>query len=130
MRRHNLDDQPPRKFSEADKSLIRKLHAFMAPKPLLDILNDRLVTDLGEDSNLFSIDQLRAEIESQTNGAVAGGGGDWASLRQLLAKARRDGVLDQVDEQVINDFAIIFSINQKQVLTLKDILLRNEEDES
>ena len=46
----------------------------------------------------------------------------------LLAKARREGVLDQINEQVINDFAVVYSLNQKQVMTLKDILLNGEDE--
>jgi hypothetical protein len=40
------------------------------------------------------MEQLYAEIGEVD--ATAGGGHDWSSLRKLLAKARRDGVLDKV----------------------------------
>lgn len=52
---------------------------------------------------------------------------DWGTLRQVLAKARREGVLDLIDESVINDFAVVYSLNQKQVMHLKDILLSGED---
>lgn len=32
-----------------------------------------------------------------------------------------------INEQVINDFAVVYSLNQKQVMTLKDILLNGED---
>jgi hypothetical protein len=50
-------------------------------------------------------------------------------MRKLINQARRDGVLGQVNEQVINDFAVVFSLNTRQVLALKDVLLdQGEED--
>ena len=59
-------------------------------------------------------------------GAPAGGH-DWPSLRKLIAKSERSGVLDAIDERVINDFAVVFSLNQKQVLVMKDIVLQAKE---
>lgn len=112
-------------FSVADKMLIRRLHGYMPHLQLLGVLNERLACDTGKGGR-FTIDQLRAEINS-TMAAVPVGDNDWGSLRKLLAKARRDGVLGLINEQVINDFAVVYSLNQKQVMTLKDILL-NEED--
>ena len=145
VRRHSLDDATPvrraspsaapvhssakpRDFSAADKALIRRVHAYMNPLQLLGILNTRLTCDLGEGVSLFTIDQLRTEIASVSS-AVPAGGNDWGSLRKLLAKARRDGVLDGISEQTINDFAVVFSLNQKQLLTLKDTVLQAGEDE-
>jgi hypothetical protein len=52
------------------------------------------------------------------------GGHDWSSLRKLVAKARRDGVLERVTRQVIDDFAVVFSLNARQVLNLHDVLLK------
>lgn len=113
-------------FSAADKSLIRKVHGYMAPVQLLGILNQRLVCDVGVDVALHSLDQLKAEITSAT-ALEPVATNDWASLRKLLAKARREGVLDLINEQVINDFAVVFSLNQKQVMSLKDILLNGDD---
>ena len=39
------------------------------------------------------------------------------------------GRLDGISEQTINDFAVVFSLNQKQLLTLKDTVLQAGEDE-
>ena len=144
VRRHSLDDTAPvrraspshatghpstkpRDFTAADKALIRRVHAYMNPLQLLGILNTRLTCDLGEGVSLFTIDQLRAEIASVSS-AVPAGGNDWGSLRKLLAKARRDGVLDGISEQTVNDFAVVFSLNQKQLLSLKDTVLQAGED--
>lgn len=117
-----------REITPAEKALIRKLHGFMPAQQLLDILNERLFCDLGPDASPYTMDQLYAEIGDDALSAAAGGQ-DWASLRKLLAKARKSGVLAQINEQVINDFAVVYSLNAKQVLGLKDILLHGEEGE-
>lgn len=118
-----------RDFTAAEKGLIRKLHGFMPAQQLLVLLNERLACDLGPDALPYTIEQLYAEIGG-AEGAVPAGGHDWASLRKLLANARRDGVLSAISEQVINDFAVVFSLNQKQVLVLRDILLCENGDAS
>ncbi len=119
-----------RPFTTAEKSLIRKLHGFMQAEQLLRILNDRLMCDLGSDAVPYTMEQLYTEI-GDAAGAVPSGEHDWASLRKLLAKARDEGVLASISAQVIDDFAVVFSLNAKQVLRLKDILLHdNEEDEA
>ena len=123
----NTQAQKPSVFTSADKALIRKVHGYMAPLQLLGILNERLICDQGGSAVLYTIDQLKAEIASVTT-AVPSSGNDWGTLRKLLAKARREGVLDQINEQVINDFAVVYSLNQKQVMTLKDILLNGEDE--
>lgn len=117
-----------REFTAADKALIRKVHGYMSPLQLLGILNERLTADLGGNVTLYTIEQLRAEIAAVSS-AVPASGNDWASLRKVLAKARRDGVLALISEEVINDFAVVYSLTQKQVLTLKDILLKQNEEE-
>lgn len=119
--------QKPREFTASDKALIRKVHGYMAHLQLLGILNERLVSDMGDGAVLYTIDQLKAEIDGVAS-AVPAGGNDWGTLRKLLAKARRDGVLGLINEQVINDFAVVYSLNQKQVMTLKDILLTGEDE--
>lgn len=117
-----------REFTAAEKGLIRKVHGYMPAQQLLSILNERLVCDLGPDAMPYTMEQLYAEIGDAAGAVVPAGGHDWASLRKLLAKARRAGVLDAITEQVINDFAVVFSLNQKQVLTLKDIILQAKEE--
>lgn len=144
VRQHRMDDAVParraalavvptkvaqksREFTSSDKALIRKVHGYMAPLQLLGILNERLVCDMGDGAALYTIDQLKAEIAGVTS-AVPASDNDWGTLRKLLAKARRDGVLGLINEQVINDFAVVYSLNQKQVMTLKDILLTGEDE--
>jgi hypothetical protein len=120
---------PPRAFSEADRALIRRIGAFMAPQKLLNILNERLACDIGSDDVAFTMDQLTAAIqEAHGGGDPTALGRDWPSIRKLLAQARRAGVLDQVNEQVISDFAVVFQLNAKQVVELKDIVLGAKED--
>lgn len=119
--------QPSRTFTEAERSLIRKVHGYLPPLQLLGILNDRLRSDLGLDAQPYTIEQLHAEI-STLPGAKTGVNHGWAGLRKLLAQAKDAGTLEQINEQVINDFAVVFSLSPKELMRVKDILLQPEED--
>lgn len=116
-------------FNDADLTLIRRIGAFMPMHKLLEVLNERRACDLGTDKNPYSIEQLAAKV-SELHGAKdpTALGRDWPSLRKLLAQARRAGVLEQINEQVIDDFAVVFQLNAKQVVELKDIVLDAKED--
>ena len=119
----------PRAFTAGEKSLIRKIHGHLPAEDLLRILNERLVCDLGSGAVAYTMEQLYTEIGDATGPAQAVGH-DWASLRKLLAKAGRDGVLDSITAQVIDDFAVVYSLNMKQMLVLKDIVLRATEEDA
>lgn len=116
-----------RDFTPAERALIRKVNGFMPAQQLLDLLNERLACDLGPDAMPYTMEQLYGEI-GDAAGASPNGPHDWASLRKMLAKAARSGVLATISEQTINDFAVVFSLNPKQVLALKDIVLQAKED--
>lgn len=123
-----------RAFTLADKSLISKLHGYMPHTQLLGILNERLVSDVGQGALLYTKAQLHDEVlaitaANPTAGGAPAGGHDWASLRKILNNAARSGVLEGVTEQVINDFAVVYSLNPKQVLVLKDIVLQAKKDQ-
>jgi hypothetical protein len=109
-----------REFTIADRAMIKKLHGFMPAQQLLDLLNERLAADLGEDVLLYTMQQLYAEIGEKSAAPAAT---DWPSLRKLLAGAKKAGTLQLVNEQLIDDFAVVFSLNARQALSLKDILL-------
>lgn len=115
-----------REFTVAEKGLIRKVHGYMPAQQLLSILNERLLCDLGPDALPYTMEQLYNQIGDAPN-TTASGSHDRASLRRLLTRSRNNGTLDVITEQVINDFAIVFSLNQKQVLVLKDIILQAKE---
>lgn len=119
--------RPAREFTEAERALIRKVHGFMPAQQLLALLNERLACDLGPDATPYSMDQLHAQIGSFAAPVPTGGHG-WAAQRKLIAQARKAGVLDTVTEQVIDDFAVVFSLNPKQVLYLRDTLLPSEDN--
>lgn len=119
--------QPARSFTEAERFLIRKIHGYLPPLQLVAILNDRLRADLGPDAQPYTVEQLHAEIAAMP-GAKPDSDHGWAGLRKLLAQAKRGGTLDQITEQLINDFAVVFSLSPKHLMRLKDILLHPAED--
>lgn len=119
--------QVARTFTEAEKSLIRKIHGYLPPLQLLAILNDRLRSDLGPDATPYPVEQLHGEIAALP-GAKPGGNHGWAGLRKLLAQAKQAGTLEEINEQVINDFAVVFSLSPKELMRLKDVLLQPAED--
>lgn len=110
----------PRAFTPADKSMIAKVHGYMPAQQLLELLNERLAADLGPDAASYTMEQLHAELRVA---AVPADAGDWAGLRKLLANARRDGVLEHITGQVIDDFAVVYSLTPAQVLRVKDVML-------
>ena len=118
---------PTRGFSDAEKSLIRKIHGYVPATQLLGILNDRLLSDLGAEATPYTAAQLHAEIAA-IPGTAQAGDTSWAALRKLIARADRDGTLRRINEQVINDFAVVFSLSPKHLMRLRDILLRRTED--
>lgn len=117
--------KPPAAFTPAEKSLIRKVAGYMPAAQLLEILNERLEAD-GAGAAPHTMEQLHAEIGTA---AAAPGAQDWSSLRKLVAKARRDGVLELVTRQLIDDFAVVYSLTPGQVLRLQDVLLRGQESD-
>lgn len=119
-----------REFSAAEKSLIQRMHRFTSASELLGVLNERLSFDRGDSAVPYRLEEVTREINQITTPAPVSGR-DWVGMRKLINQARRDGVLPLINEQVINDFAVVFSLNTRQVLGLKDVLLNpNEEDES
>ena len=122
--RHDMGDAAHRAFTAADRALIKSMNGHLPPTQLLRILNQRLMADQGvEAEDGYTLEQLRAEIERLNAGSAPVG---WSSVRKVLADARRSGVLSQINEHLINDFAVVFSLNAKQVLHLKDVLLSDE----
>ena len=125
--RRPRDPQSARAFTDAEKALIRKIHGYVPPQQLLDILNDRSRSNFGPDALPHTAEKLHAEIAAARGSDTARQHG-WAGLRKLLAQAERAGTLAQVNEQVITDFAVVFSLSPKQLMQLKDILLQPMED--
>lgn len=124
--RHTLSDTlPPRDFTPAEKALIARVGRHLPAQQILAVLNERLRGDLGPDASLHTMDQLTGLLGKAAPAPMANDN-DWTRLRKLLAQARSDGVLGLIDETVINDFAVVFRLSAKQVLTLKDILLQPE----
>lgn len=134
-----------REFTAADKSLIRAVGGYMPVGKLLTTLNTRLVADLGPDAARYTLEQLGMELEAQgvtvapaaratsdgqaARGGLVEGGNDWAALRRMIGQARRSGVLAQISEQTIDDFAVVYSLSAAQVLHLKEVILKSQEQE-
>jgi len=93
---------------------------------LLSLLNARLLADQGERARKYAPEELDAEIRRQSPHAAAARPNDWANMRQMLNQARREGVLDHVTEQVIEDFGLLFRCSVKQLMVLKDTLLTED----
>lgn len=126
---HTRAEPVSRPFTEADISMIRKVGAFMPAQQLLDILNERLIADVGRRFAPYSMEQLKEALNAHHGEAAAANvARDWSSLRRLLGEAHRSGLLALIDEQLINDFAVVFQLTAKQVVDLKDILLSAAED--
>jgi len=114
----------PRPFTIADRSFIRSCHAFMPVAQILGILNERMDADIGADAPDYTLEQLHAEIATQQASKAED---DWSNLRQVLAIARRCGVLEQVTPQVIEDFAVVYRLSPAQVMHLRDVIRSAQE---
>ncbi len=115
------------RFKPADQSLICHVHAYMPRAKLLTLLNARLLADHGGTVARYTPEELDAEIRRQSpSSGAAPRPDDWAGLRQMLDQARREGVLDRISEQVIQDFALIFRCTPKQLMVLKDTVLSED----
>jgi hypothetical protein len=111
--------RPPREFTAVERGLIAKVAGYMPHEQLLAVLNERLAADLGPTAILHTLDQLRACLADLPPRAA---GNDWAALRQVMARARRDGTLGAVTSQMIDDFAVLYSLAPAQVMRVKDII--------
>ncbi len=113
----------PRPFTHADKALIQRVHGYLPLPELLAILNERLNADAPQCAP-YTVEQLHAELRDAITPASTA---DWAGLRQVLSQARRLGLLAQISPQIVDDFAVVFSLSPAQVLRLKDVLAHAKE---
>jgi hypothetical protein len=114
-----------RAFGPAAKSLIKAMHAYLPATELLRILNDRLVADVGPSAVRFTLEDLQEELRRVAEPTAAAN--DWTGLRQVLAQARRDGVLAVITMQTVEDFAVCFQLSPAQLLHLKDVIRHAKE---
>jgi hypothetical protein len=114
----------PRAFSQAERALIRNLHAHMPAEQLLDILNTRLIADVGARAVPFTAAQLREEAQKHEITPD----GDWGALRKLLAQARRSGLLQTITLQLVDDFSVVFRLSPAQHLRLRDVIKNAQEE--
>lgn len=121
-----LGQRPPeniragaRDFTPAERAMIARMAPILPEKSLLELLNERLVSDLGPDAAPYTLEQLRAAAPAKPASAQAS---DWVELRRLLARARRTGLLDQITPQMIEDFAVVYSLTAGQLMRIKDAI--------
>jgi hypothetical protein len=112
----------PREFNDAELAMINRLHRFMPTTQLLHTLNERLAADAPGQGSRFTMNQLEQAI-AKPKAKPHAMSGSWADTRKQLSAASRAGTLALVDEQLIDDFAIVYSLNARQVMMLKDIVL-------
>jgi hypothetical protein len=110
----------PRDFTAPEKALIRSMHGYTPASQLLELLNTRLAFDLGDKAVPYTMAQLHEELRRYEQYKPAD---SWANLRQLLAKARRAGILETINAQIIDDFSVVFSLSPAQSMRLKDVIL-------
>lgn len=113
----------PRAFNAAEKALVRSLHQLPAAQ-LLDILNGRAAAEPNHVP--FTLAQLQAELETLLERTAAAD--DWSSLRQLIARARRSGLLATITLQLVDDFSVVFRLSPAQHMRLRDVI-RNAQEE-
>lgn len=111
-------------FTPAECRLVQTLHRQVPIADLLRLLNLRRVADLGPTAPRHSVATLEAEIRRH---AAATPTSDWSGLRRVIGDARRSGVLARVTPQVLEDFAIVFSLTPAQILHLKDVITHAQE---
>lgn len=110
-------------FTAAERALIGRVGGFMPPVDLLTLLNERRLCD-SPGVSPHTLEELQAELSKAC--AAVNTDNSWRALRKRLADARRAGVLASIDAQVVRDFAVVFSLNPKQVTLLKDTLLGDQ----
>lgn len=115
-----------REFTVADRTLVRRVQAYMAPAQLLHLLNERLQADSGDPAASYTMDQLHALLRDTP--APSRAPSDWSDLRRHLAQARRDGVLNAITAKSIDDFGVVFALSQAQLVRVKDVVLSAKEE--
>lgn len=101
------------------------MHSYMSAAQLLDILNTRLVADLGAGAVKFTFAQLQDEVAKHVEASA--GEGDWVSLRKVLALARTSGLLATITPQMVDDFSVIWQLSPAQHMKLRDVIRSAQE---
>jgi hypothetical protein len=115
---------PPRPFGPADKAIIKSLHHLPAAQ-LLELLNARHIDD---GCAPFTMEQLYEEWKAAE--ADQARSGEWASLRRVISAARRSGLLATITPQLVDDFAVVFSLSPAQHMHVRDVMRSAREIES
>jgi hypothetical protein len=120
---------PTVSFTDADFALIRRIGAFMPVHKLLEILNERRACDLGTDKDPTASSSWWPLSPTCTGPRIRPLlGATGPACASCSHRPAAPGVLEQINNQVIDDFAVVFQLNAKQVVELKDIVLGAKED--
>jgi len=116
----------PRAFNGAEKALIKAcIKNYMPAAQLLDVLNTRLVADIGEKAVLFTMEALWEEAKGAIDPSE---GRDWAGLRKVIAQARRSGLLATITTQIVDDVSTVFQLSAAQRTHLRDVIRGAQEE--
>ena len=115
--------RPSRAFTPADTSLIKAMQGVLPAAELLRLLNDRLAGDR-PDLAPYTMEQLTTALQTLIEPSAT----DWAWLRYHLRRARRSGLLAIITPTMVEDFAIVYSLNPAQLLHLTDIIASAKEE--
>jgi hypothetical protein len=113
-------------LTEIEMGLVHKMYKVLPHRELLNVLNERRSGN--PKLAVLTLEDLAASISSMGI-APPRGDSSWLGTRKLLAAARRSGTLSLITEQLIDDFAIVYSLNARQVMTLKDVALAAADEE-
>jgi hypothetical protein len=116
----------PRAFTVAEKALMRSLQGVLPIGDLLRILNDRLRADVGAHAPAYTLEQLHSELKNVAPAETSPR--TWAGLRRVLAEARTAGVLVAITPQVIEDFAVVYSLAPAQLMHVRDVVRAAQEE--
>ena len=122
---HRRASHEGKPLTGAELALVRSIGNRIGARQLTELINARRRADKSAGAALLDEEDVVFAMAQRPLQAPAGDG--WAQTRKLLAKARRDGTLELVNEELIDAFAIVFSLNARQVMQLKDIVLPAKE---
>jgi hypothetical protein len=116
----------PRAFNQAERALIRNLHAHMPAEQLLDILNTRLVADVGARAVPFTTQQLQEDVARHVDAAVCRG--RLGRSPEADRAGPPGGTAQTLTLQLVDDFSVVFRLSPAQHMRLRDVIKNAQEE--